>query len=115
MVMVFLGPALRRPHGSDFRSITLGRYPEGCHPDPFTLRIERCWHNPVDEQLNILSKVRCHPFANTSPQLTVEEITPINEFPVLGMAVVHQVQMIATAFTCIAGLADEGLTEELGK
>jgi hypothetical protein len=114
-VMAFLGPALRGHHFRDIWSVTLDRNPEGFHPNPFTLRIERCWHNPVDEQLNILSKVRCHPFANTSPQLTVEEITPINEFPVLGMAVVHQVQMIATAFTCIAGLADEGLTEELGK
>jgi hypothetical protein len=65
-VMAFLGPALIGHHFRDIWSVTLDRNPEGFHPNPFTLRIERCWHNPVDEQLNILGKVRSQPFTNTA-------------------------------------------------
>jgi hypothetical protein len=101
-VMAFLGPALRRCHVGDIRSITLDRNLECFHLDPFTLRIERCRHNLVDEELDVLSIVRGHPVANTSPQLRVDEITSINASPVLRVAVVHQVQVISSAFTCIA-------------
>ena len=111
MVMAFLGPALRRHHFRNIRAITLGRYFESFQPDPLTLSIERCGHNLVDEQLNVLGKIRSQPLANTAPELTVDEITAINKFPVLRVTVVHQVQMICPAFTCIAGLADESLTE----
>jgi hypothetical protein len=100
-VMTFLGPTLRRHHGRDVRSISLDRYLEGFHLDPFTLRIERSSHNLVDEELDVLSIVRSHPVANTSPQLRVDEITSINASPVLRVAVVHQVQVISSAFTCI--------------
>jgi hypothetical protein len=67
MVMAFLGPALRRHHFRNIRSITLGRYLESFHPDPLTLSIERCGHNLVDEQLNVLGKIRSQPLANTAP------------------------------------------------
>jgi hypothetical protein len=80
----------------------LDRYLEGFHLDPFTLRIKRCRHNLVDEELDVLSIVRGHHVANTSPQLTVDEITTINASPVLRAAVIHQVQVISSAFTCIA-------------
>jgi hypothetical protein len=110
-VMPFLGPTLRRHHGRDIRSISLNRYLESLHLDLFTFRIVRCLHNLVDEKLNVLSIVWRHPLANRALQLTVDEITTINASPVLRAAVIHQVQVISTAFTCIAGLADERLSE----
>jgi hypothetical protein len=98
-IMTFLGPALRRHHGGDVRSISLDRYLEGFHLDPFTLRIERCLHNFVDEQLNVLSIIWSHPFANRAPQFIVEEIRAINGLHIFRTAVVHQVQMVCTTFT----------------
>jgi hypothetical protein len=109
--MPFLGPVLRGHHGRDFRSISLYRYLEGFHLDPLIFLIVRCWHNLIDEQLNVLSIIWSHPFSNRAPQFTVEEITAINGLLVFRTAVVHQVQMVCTAFTRISGLADESLTE----
>jgi hypothetical protein len=114
-VMSFLGPTLRRHHGRNVRSISLDRNLESLHLDPFTFRIVRCLHNLVDEQLNVLSIVWHHPLANRALQLTVDEITTINGLLALRVTVVHQVQMIGTTFTCISRLADEILTEYLGK
>jgi hypothetical protein len=117
MIMVCLGTALSGGHhgGNVWTSGLLNGEPEWVHDDFFTNNIPRSGNNVVDEPLNILGVVGSHAVHNCSLQFTVDKITAINlPYPV-RMTIVHQVEVIVPDFTGVARLADEALTEHLGK
>jgi hypothetical protein len=99
-IMVFLGTALSSGHhGRDFYATILSRESEWFHDDLFTKHVERSRNNGVDEPLNVLSIVCSHAAPNRTPQFIVNEITTINCTNVLRTTIVHQIQVVVTAFT----------------
>jgi hypothetical protein len=102
MVMAFLGTALRRHHGREFRTSIRSGEPKWFHDDLFIKDVERSRDNVVDEPLNILSIVWSHAVHNCTLQLTVDKITPINLPYLVRVAIVHQIEMIVSDFTRIS-------------
>jgi hypothetical protein len=100
--MSLLGTAFRRHHSGNFRLISLLRKLEWFHLDQFIFLVVRRRHHHIDELLNVLSIVWSHAFPNRTPQFIVEKVTAINSPHVLRMAIVHQIKVVGTAFTCVS-------------
>jgi hypothetical protein len=70
---------------------------------------------PVDQTLHKLTIVGSHALQSSSLDLLKNKVTTIYLSKLVGLAVVHQVPVIAPDTSIISSLTHQILTEELGK